>query len=1226
MTVNKTTTKTKKKNTVSNSTSSTSVASTSSTTKSSKTSKVVGSSSTTKTLSQDAGNLSKTSSASSLQIADISHLPIDANIVSYTVTETLPAGGGEKITTYSDSGATSTEYRHFIAQDSTSKHSSNAAISQISSTLNRSMSNISQESGSTYTVTEPREELKLTYNMNDSGWNGKFVYEQPVKRNQTVAQDHGKVVEHSSTSSSQEKKSSFAKSSSSSYVIEIVDGKERIVDQKHHETAASTSASNDEHLSTKSGTNIVPEIHYKQGTKESSTKYDTAIPELSQPQTKTSEATREIHQVGNLQSSSVQAVHGKTTDQKYDGIENKARTDTNWDGSFVLEKSDKTNKSTSRRSTTDSRNVVGQSETRTTGSVKKSGRKDVEGVTTTTTTTYYDSKGNVVKTVTGTDKQAAPGSSIVEESVTDAVDSKSVKNIYATSGDTAFTRTTDLTDSQKQRYDSVNRDSVRSTFTTRKDAVDTTDVSKFTSEKYEDNVVTGDAKYATYRADKTRGQNHSDLKNVHGQGVDSSTTSRANATYSTDSKDFYGRGVDSSTTTRIDANYSSDSKDFYGRGVDSSKIRKTDTTYSTDSKDFHGQGVDSSATTGTDTTYTSDSKDFYGRGVDSSKIRKTDTTYSTDSKDFHGQGVDSSATTGTDTTYTSDSKDFYGRGVDSSKISKTDKTFSSNSKDFYGHGIDSSRTTVKNVYDDRAIQNTIGTKGRVIKDNTIDTTDVIYSNDRNYGKTGWNGKFTYETPITPARNEPGEKRPQTSKKTGPDDKPSVRRTGPDSRGKFTENVQDFLSTEINENINQFTSDDATTVRDFSVVSSTVENVTPDRNQKPGGRQSDTPLNRNQRPGGRQPDTPLDRNQKPGDGKPDTPLDRKQRPGDRQPDTPLDRNQRPGGGKPGTPLDRNQRPGGGKPDTPLDRNQRPGGGKPDTPSDSYHRPGGRQPDTPQRPGDRQPDTPLDRNQRPGGRKLDGTNFSELTTNVSTNLKDFVDSQTVVESYELLKSEHSEVNVVKDFSSSTSKQITENYTTFDSGPVGKSVTQFPKFPDLNTTTETVISDSKSKFVTDSTLVDDRKTITDFYKDVTVKGPKEDDRTKPRRKDFPGLHPNRTPDDKPTRKPTTSTYVDVSDVTSTINIEDIREDFVDKKTIVENISAVEKKDFRDVSVKEVSDQVNKTFIEENIVDVKSDFRDVSVKEVSDRVNKTFIQENIVDVKSIVSIYDYLNFVFFF
>jgi hypothetical protein len=1171
-------------------------------------------------LSQDAGNLSKTSSASSLQIADISHLPIDANIVSYTVTETLPAGGGEKITTYSDSGATSTEYRHFIAQDSTSKHSSNAAISQISSTLNRSMSNISQESGSTYTVTEPREELKLTYNMNDSGWNGKFVYEQPVKRNQTVAQDHGKVVEHSSTSSSQEKKSSFAKSSSSSYVIEIVDGKERIVDQKHHETAASTSASNDEHLSTKSGTNIVPEIHYKQGTKESSTKYDTAIPELSQPQTKTSEATREIHQVGNLQSSSVQAVHGKTTDQKYDGIENKARTDTNWDGSFVLEKSDKTNKSTSRRSTTDSRNVVGQSETRTTGSVKKSGRKDVEGVTTTTTTTYYDSKGNVVKTVTGTDKQAAPGSSIVEESVTDAVDSKSVKNIYTTSGDTAFTRTTDLTDSQKQRYDSVNRDSVRSTFTTRKDAVDTTDVSKFTSEKYEDNVVTGDAKYATYRADKTRGQNHSDLKNVHGQGVDSSTTSRANATYSTDSKDFYGRGVDSSTTTRIDANYSSDSKDFYGRGVDSSKIRKTDTTYSTDSKDFHGQGVDSSATTGTDTTYTSDSKDFYGRGVDSSKIRKTDTTYSTDSKDFHGQGVDSSATTGTDTTYTSDSKDFYGRGVDSSKISKTDKTFSSNSKDFYGHGIDSSRTTVKNVYDDRAIQNTIGTKGRVIKDNTIDTTDVIYSNDRNYGKTGWNGKFTYETPITPARNEPGEKRPQTSKKTGPDDKPSVRRTGPDSRGKFTENVQDFLSTEINENINQFTSDDATTVRDFSVVSST------DRNQKPGGRQSDTPLNRNQRPGGRQPDTPLDRNQKPGDGKPDTPLDRKQRPGDRQPDTPLDRNQRPGGGKPGTPLDRNQRPGGGKPDTPLDRNQRPGGGKPDTPSDSYHRPGGRQPDTPQRPGDRQPDTPLDRNQRPGGRKLDGTNFSELTTNVSTNLKDFVDSQTVVESYELLKSEHSEVNVVKDFSSSTSKQITENYTTFDSGPVGKSVTQFPKFPDLNTTTETVISDSKSKFVTDSTLVDDRKTITDFYKDVTVKGPKEDDRTKPRRKDFPGLHPNRTPDDKPTRKPTTSTYVDVSDVTSTINIEDIREDFVDKKTIVENISAVEKKDFRDVSVKEVSDQVNKTFIEENIVDVKSDFRDVSVKEVSDRVNKTFIQENIVDVKSIVSIYDYLNFVFFF
>lgn len=75
------------------------------------------------------------------------------------------------------------------------------------------------------------------------------------------------------------------------------------------------------------------------------------------------------------------------------------------------------------------------------------------------------------------------------------------------------------------------------------------------------------------------------------------------------------------------------------------------------------------------------------------------------------------------------------------------RQMSSNANNFYGHGVDPASTRVKNVYDSRHdVQNTIGTKGRVLMDHAIKSDDVVYSNDRNYGKTGWNGKFVYETP------------------------------------------------------------------------------------------------------------------------------------------------------------------------------------------------------------------------------------------------------------------------------------------------------------------------------------------------------------------------------------------------------------------------------------------------------------------------------------------------
>ncbi|CAH1126709.1 unnamed protein product [Ceutorhynchus assimilis] len=68
------------------------------------------------------------------------------------------------------------------------------------------------------------------------------------------------------------------------------------------------------------------------------------------------------------------------------------------------------------------------------------------------------------------------------------------------------------------------------------------------------------------------------------------------------------------------------------------------------------------------------------------------------------------------------------------------------SRNFYGHSVDSKNTLVGNVYDSTATQNTIGTSGKIFKDHMTDSTDVIYSNDRLYGKTGWNGKFIYEKP------------------------------------------------------------------------------------------------------------------------------------------------------------------------------------------------------------------------------------------------------------------------------------------------------------------------------------------------------------------------------------------------------------------------------------------------------------------------------------------------
>lgn len=902
MTVNKnsTTTKTKKKSSVSNaasSSSSTTVASTSSTSKTTKTSKVVGTSSTK---TEVAGTVSKSSSASSLQISDVSHLPVNAHVVTYTVTESLPTGSGEKITTYKDTGATSTEYRHFVAQDSSSNIDHSTTIQQISSTLNESTSNLSQASGSTYTVTEPLEELKLTYNKNDSGWNGKFIMEQPTSKkgkNQLIKKDGGTIVEESSTSSSHQSSSSVQKSSSSSYVIEIVDGKERIVDQKHHESGHATSSSNDEFLSTRSGTNITPEVHYKQKAKDSSTKYDTAVPELQQPKSQSSEAVREIHQVGDQHSSTAYITHDKNaldhnTSKRITDKTNKRDTTVHFLDSERTD-TDIRNINKSKHTKTDSSNFYGedvssktQHSSNTAATSKTS--KDLGSTSTiTTTTTYYDSKGNVIKTLTDVDAQNIPGSSSTvtyrdQTNKSDYIDKRKT-HLISDSTDFKGSSETVIIDDSKIFHDK----SQKLTDETRR--TQTSDSKNFYGS--DEHVI--DSTTKTYYVD----ENYVDTQKIR------------NSQTTTDSKNFYGHGVDSKNTmvsNVYDTKAVQNTIGTKGTVIRDSTIDSTDIIYSNDrnygktgwngqftyekpaagkpsvqpqtpSKTTPAAGKPTnqprtpSSTTPAAGKPTNQPESMPAAGKPSQPRKSTSPTRKPQQPGYKGSSpsgrapsparsdvTSSTFTVQTDrppsparsdvtsSTYTIPSK----RGpspsgsdvssttyyvdenyVDTSKIRNAQTT--TDSRNFYGHSTDSKGTVVKNVYDTKAVQNTISSKGTILKDDIIESKDVIYSYDRNYGKTGWNGEFTYETPIKPNKQEPSKtpKRADSPSKSSPgkparQDSPSRKTSGPDSPTKKgpksespskkserpespsrtgrkpTQNVQEFLLTEINENITQ----------------------------------------------------------------------------------------------------------------------------------------------------------------------------------------------------------------------------------------------------------------------------------------------------------------------------------------------------------------------------------------------------------------------------------------
>lgn len=605
MTINKATTssKTKKK-----SESSQQVASSSST----KFSKTINSSNSKEEIVKNVAGLSKCSSSSSLQIADVSDLPVDGTPVKYTVTESLPTGS-VKITTYAESGATSTEYRHSIAQDvSSSKHTSD--ITQISSTLNQSLTNLTNITSSddnslntTYTVIEPKED-KISKVSNLSN------------QLNTVAD-----VQVISSSSVQQTSSSTQKSSSNSYLIEVVDGKERIIDQKRNESEFSKMKHKEKHNLSKSGTGTTSEFHSVEKGSESTSAFDTSNPQLKEPKTDSTTYVREFHEVGGVKTSkSCLTDESNYLEDKQsaaitrnDSARNSLRkADTNWDGTFVTEKV------TGKQTSSDSRNFSSHdtSSNIVESSSESTTKKSADDRITIVTTTYYDSSGNVIKV----DTQQEKGQPDTVIRTVDAVDSSN-KRIKSSE----ISDTTDFISSSDINVDkTVKRDS--------------------TKQKFD---VNGTSK---------------DIKTESQTLIDKEINNESNQT----------------DTRWVDENY-----------------------------------------------------------VDTSKIRNAQ--YSTDTRNF------------------------------------------------YPHGIDSTSTVVKNTYDTKAVQNVIGTKGKVLKPETTEP-DVVYSNDRNYGKTGWNGKFIYETPQKPKQTGPA-KTPETSKaptaknkdqKVKPDDQPksTTKYPQPDSTG------------------------------------------------------------------------------------------------------------------------------------------------------------------------------------------------------------------------------------------------------------------------------------------------------------------------------------------------------------------------------------------------------------------------------------------------------------
>lgn len=167
----------------------------------------------------------------------------------------------------------------------------NATNSLLQSERQDMMSSHSTQQSSAMTTETTNKTSKLT---EDKGINQreKVTYRnspEPSKRVQTVKSNSAnfyggegsldknvKTKEYSSTSKSSETKSSnVTKSSSSSYVVEIVDGKERIIDSSKREWGDAQEHASKEEYASVSGTDIKPQSVYSGHNYDMKSKYDT---------------------------------------------------------------------------------------------------------------------------------------------------------------------------------------------------------------------------------------------------------------------------------------------------------------------------------------------------------------------------------------------------------------------------------------------------------------------------------------------------------------------------------------------------------------------------------------------------------------------------------------------------------------------------------------------------------------------------------------------------------------------------------------------------------------------------------------------------------------------------------------------------------------------------------------------------------------------------------------
>lgn len=735
-----------------------------------------------KKVSKDVSEIARSSSG--VEIQDMSDS--SSSVVTYKL-DHGQNGGVETVTTYhtSESGqpvtqtvsypqaSTSSKYVQYLT-DASSSH-------QTSSSLN---TGFVEDTSVSYTVTEPKEELHYRKE-GDSSWNGKFIYEQPTK---TKIVSREPIVESYSTSSSSKKSSTVQKSSSSSYVIEIVDGKERIVDSKHHESGFAHQEGSEEHSAARSGTHVPTEIHHIQKDSDSKTIYDSAIPELIQPKSQSSELVQEFHSVDGQSSSKSYAV-------KDDTLKN-IKIDKNLAGKYLQDKFDETTKSEFNKAfledktQSDIKRLTETSLLDSTSSTIGLNTSFIEDKTyTTDTNKFYQSQtDSSLNKFTEDNKKSHSTTDSSNFYETDTLNKSFIQdssdlNGKITRDSSKFYDTTSSDNIIKESYDTVIKSSqiisdIQSSDiqTDKHFKTDLKTDPTLSDQLIKHEKIRTDTNWdGTFTYEKTdnikKKQTTSDSRNFFGSTA---------TDYSTQSKSTYTEHGPVSTE-KAPKSQPSSSKDFYGHstGSDNVVVKNVYDTKATQNviggkstSQKHTVIYDSNGKVIEDTTDIIFSNDRnYGKSgwngkftyeTKDDKITKTDVTKTT---------KDDVRTT--EIKYDTQTPDRRSPGRKTDGKSPDRKSVDRRSPDRKHPTKEGptkiTETTKTIVYD---------STGKIIQD----TTDVVFSYDKN--QSGWNGKFTYETPQKP-KDSPKPQHDGSPKKPGkPDEKTDEK--GRPLRGQPTE--------------------------------------------------------------------------------------------------------------------------------------------------------------------------------------------------------------------------------------------------------------------------------------------------------------------------------------------------------------------------------------------------------------------------------------------------------